>query len=208
MLGPRNVAHLTSLCKHVPDGEKFKSLHGAPECVPITIPELNVLVDHVDLSMVTSITDPWSGTGTIPRYFKALGHVVASNDVCERYETQFHEDALQPALYRKLRSKGLCDAIITSPWSEVADLAVPLAVDFADRVVCMHLPGTFIVNASEARSVWLARLKAEGRLFTVLSIPPGPVGRRCIWLCVFRTTSLRDAMVRPGKLRNRYLTLD
>ena len=202
MPGPRNVAHLISLC------EKLKSMHGVPECVPITMPELNVLTDHVDLTMITSVADPWSGTCTIPRYFKASGHVVTSNDICQRYEAHLHEDALQPALYRKFKAKGLCDAIISSPWFKMADLAVPLAVEFADRTVCMHLPGTFIVDASEARAVWLSQLKAEGRLFTVLSIPPGHVEHRCIWLCVFKTRALRDAMVRPGRLRNRYLTLD
>ena len=87
-------------------------------------------------------------------------------------------------------------------------LAAPLTVEFAERVVCMHLPGTFVVEASEPRSVWLAQLKAEGRLFGVFSLPPGPVGHRCIWLCVFKTRALRDAMVRPGRLRHRYLTLD
>ena len=208
MPGPRKVAHVTSLCKHVPDGEKFKSVNGVPECVPITEPEIAVLLEYVDLSLITSIADVWSGTGTIPRYFQRMGHTVVANDICERYPAEFHEDALQPSLYRRLKAKGLCDAIVTSPWFKMADLAAPLAAEFCDRLACLHLPGTFIVDAPEARAVWLAQLKAEGRLFTVLSLPPGPVGHRCIWLCVFKNRALRDAMVRPGRLRSRYLTLD
>ena len=139
MQGPRSVAHLTSLCKHVPEGEKCKSMHRVPECVPITIPASNVLINHVDLTMITM---EWYWCHT--QYFKALGHVVMSNDICQHYEARMHENALQPALYRKIKAKGLWDAIISSPWFKMVDLIVPLAVVFANRIVCMHLPDTYI----------------------------------------------------------------
>ena len=89
------------------------------------------------------------------------------------------------------------DAVVMSPFFTVLDLALPLAVQHAQRVVCCHVPGHYVTNAPRARMDWLTQLQAEERLMLIVGLPRGPTGRRCMWLIIFRTKRLRDRMTRP-----------
>ena len=171
MPGTHHASHIAALCNSVPGGHRFEQGTGMPECVPTTDEELAVLLQSLNFSLITTVVDPWSGTGTIARKFNSMGHMVTTNDICHRYRCDSYEDALQPALYRRWQAKGLADAIITSPWARVADVAAPLAAEFAGRVACVLLPGSFLVEANEPRSQWLASLKAAGRIFCTLALP-------------------------------------
>jgi hypothetical protein len=106
-------------------------------------------------------------------------------------------DALQPSTYCELQREHALDAVVMSPFFTVLDLALPLAVLFAERVVCCHVPGHYVTNAPPARMTWLKGLQSEGRLMLIVGLPRGPTGRRCMWLIIFATWELRHRMTRP-----------
>ena len=99
------------------------------------------------------------------------------------------------------------DAVVMSPWFSFLDIVAPLACLFAASVVCVHVPGHYITDATPARFAWLRNMKMAGRLHLVLGLPRGLMGRRCIWMCVFASPDIKLRMVRPEYDTRPYLIL-
>jgi site-specific DNA-cytosine methylase len=190
--GQHGRRHATRLSNLAPGG--LHHLQGAgqqrpgqPQCVATEEAEVVALLRAVDLERVDGVLDPWCGTGTIARVLRRKGLEVATNDINVFHEAHFHLDALRPEFWRAVVKAAVPHgAIVMSPLFGVLDLALPLAVLFMDRVVCCHVPGHYVTDATPARLAWLRRLKAAGRLLLVLGLPRGPMGRRCMWIVVFR----------------------
>ena len=73
-----------------------------------------------------------------------------------------------------------------------------MAVLYAHHVVCCHVPGHYVTSGPAPRMEWLRLLQNQGRLLVIAGLPAGPMGRRCIWLCIFRSAALRQLMTKPG----------
>ena len=79
----------------------------------------------------------------------------------------------------------MLNAVVTSPWFRVLDLASSLSVHFAEQVICLHAPGHFISDAPPPRRAWIASLREQGRLVVVTGLPNAAMGWKCIWFIVF-----------------------
>jgi site-specific DNA-cytosine methylase len=200
--GTHGQAHATRLSRQMPGQANFlqragQQRPGQPQCVATTLPEVEALLQIVDLSQAPNVLDPWSGTGGVTDNLRTAGLHVRSNDINPAHKAHTHEDALQPVFYRRRLREGPVDAIVTSPWFAMLDLALPLAVLTASKVVCAHVPGHYVTDATAPRRAWLAALKDQGRLHFIWGLPKGEIGRRCMWLLVFATPELRDTLIKP-----------
>jgi hypothetical protein len=202
MPGHYTPAHLTRLSSSMPGQPHFlqdaeQPLPGQPECVQTRVEEVFPLLDALDLSACVHVVDPWCGTGGVSEACASRGLGVFKNDINPSYPAHTHHDALQPAFYQSLHRRGVVpDAIIMSPWFRVLDIALPLAVLYATRVVAAHVPGHYLTNAHPARLAFLKRLQRHGRLAILTGLPRGATGRKCIWLIIFRHKFMRAAMLR------------
>ncbi|GIL56559.1 hypothetical protein Vafri_11884 [Volvox africanus] len=113
------------------------------------------------------------------------------NDVSRQQGADRHEDALQPAFYRRVQDVWPYDAIITSPWLAVLDLALPLATFFAP-IVAMHVPSHAVTNAHAVRRGYLQKLAEVGRLALMMGLPNK--GQRGLWIVVFATHTLKGSI--------------
>ena len=200
MPGNWSRAHATRLSRCVPGQPAFlqregQARPGEPECVATCPDEVLTLLAHVDLRGLGMMLDPWSGTQGIASTLRAHGLPVFTNDINPSHPADSHSDALQPSFYSALAARSMADVVVASPRFLLADLALPLAVRFARVAVCMHLPGHYLTDAHPARLRWLRCLHAAGRLHVIMGLPKGPLGRRCIWLVVLASASLRKRLL-------------
>jgi hypothetical protein len=194
MPGPWAGAHVTRLHRqlqritmaattgqdHVPDGV-------------ITVrEEVLPLLEAVDFSSCQTFMDPFSGWGVIGTCLREMGLEVVSNDLNPRRRAQHHEDALDPAFYRRHPAQVL----VASPPFSLLDLAAPVMTAAAGAVACIHVSGLWLSSAHLCRQHWLQHLAAAGRLHVLLGLPRGPAGRRNAWVLCFASASIRQRMVR------------
>jgi hypothetical protein len=203
MPGKWHQGHITGLAKKMPGAAGFLQAQPdgsrRPECVPILESEVERLLECVNLAACATVVDPFSGTGTITRVLSKTGRRVYTNDIHPGHTAVSHRDALQPGFYTELRQQlGVVDAIVTSPWFAALDLALPLLVEAAASVACVHVPGHYLTSGVEPRYKYLRELQAQGRLHVIMGLPRGPMGRRCIWLLVFRSSAVRQRLLSPA----------
>ena len=183
------IQQLRGLAKEsIPNNQRFW-METAPK-------DVEELLKAVDFSGVRSAVEPFCGSGVIANTLTAHGVPVWRNDLNPRWEADSHVDALQPGFYQDLQRKGRCDVIVTSPWFTVLDVAAPLAIRYASKVACLHVPGHWVANPSEPRQEWFKRLQRQGRLHAVMGLPRGPLGRRCAWVLVFASPRDKEEMLK------------
>lgn len=196
MPGEWTIKHCTRLANVIRDISKAVR-DGIETPLAVTTPlEITKLLQNVDFTQVGGIVDPWAGSNTIKVEFEKVSLRVFTNDVNKLSTSETHEDALQPEYYRKLATRVGVDAIVTSPWFALLDLALPLAVMAARAVVCMHIPGHYITDAHPRRSTYLKRLMEEERIRLLMGLPAGPMGRRCAWLLIFSSAAAKAQLLR------------
>ena len=203
MPGNWSAAHAMRLSQQCPGGTRFlqttgQQHPGEPQRVITSEPEITVLLNAIDFSTSAGIADPFAGTCSIASVFLRQGHRVITNDINPSMPTHTHLNALLHSTYAKLQEKARIHVIVTSPFFAILDLALPLAVLYAHHVVCCHVPGHYVTDGPSPRMEWLRGLLRQERLMIIAGLPVGPMGRRCIWLCIFRTKELRQLMVKPG----------
>jgi hypothetical protein len=90
--------------------------------------------------------------------------------------------------------------IIGSPHFLHLDIMLPLAVLTASHLVAFHVPGHYISNPTVARQCYFDTLIQQGRVVFLFGLPRAGMGQRCAWILVFKTTALRESMLRREKL--------
>ena len=171
---------------------------GEPQRVITLEPEITPLLAAVDFSNSIGIADLFAGTGSIANAFYQQGPRVITNDINPTVPPDTHLDALRHSTYAKLQESKRIHVVVTSPLFAILDLALPLAILYAHHAVCCHVPGHYVTDGPAPRMEWLRQLQSQGRLMVIAGLPRGPMGRRCIWLCVFRSAALRQIMTKPG----------
>lgn len=193
MPGTWTQAHMTRLASLV--NHTLGNPATAPRAVTET-GEMQALVQFLDFSQLGLVLDPWAGTGCVRAVLGPHGIPVLCNDLNPDSRAELHADALQPAFYRHVQRHHTVDAIVTSPWFTMLDLALPLAVAHARTVACVHVPGHYVTDAHPNRAAFLLSLMQAGRLHVLWNLPKGPSGRRCGWLIVFANDGLPSKLIR------------
>ena len=197
MPGHWTPGHLTKLVNSI-NSVTVASHQGIEVPLAITKPEeIAALLQCVDFTQLTGVIDPWAGTSSIRTYLATHKIKVLENDINPEHKTAFQGDALQPSLYERIGAIMGVDAIVTSPWFALLDVAVPLSAMVARAVACIHVPAHYFTDPHPARAAFISHLIAEGRLHMLWNLAKGPLGRRCGWMLVFRTAALRQALVSP-----------
>ena len=160
-----------------------------------TAQEVQQLLQHVDLSGAGVIHDPWAGTCMIEAVLASQGLAIRSNDAHAASPADQHSNALEWGVYRDWQTSTGLGAVVCSPHFALLDLAVPLAAEMVSSVACFHVPGHYYTSAPPPRWEYLQQLQDAGRLHLVFNLPFGPLGRRCMWICIFRSRAIRDRMV-------------
>ena len=198
MPGTWAASHITRLSRSLNDVYCPSKLLSLP-LAPTSGAEVESLCDFLDLTQLGVVLDPWVGTGTVARVLESRGVTTRTNDLNPSRKAHTHLDALQPGLYRSTARQVSIDGVITSPWFAVLDIALPLAVLAARTVACVHVPGHYVTDAHPARCAYLKGLMAQGRLHILWNLPKGAMGRRCGWLLVFASSTLRDLLINPER---------
>ena len=189
--------HITRLHHHIRMINSAVALGGDTPLVQTTTDEVAALRGHIDFTQMGGLLDPWSGSGGIAADFGAAQVQVSTNDINPRYPAETHCDALYPSYYRQVAKRMGLDAIVTSPWFAVLDLALPLAVMAARSVACVHVPGHYVTDAHPRRRSYLQSLMSEGRLHVLFLGNKGPLGRRCLWLLMFADRTTKERLLLP-----------
>ena len=85
-------------------------------------------------------------------------------------DAERHEDALQPAFYRHLQHVWRYDAIVSELWSQLVDLALPLAINFAP-IVRFFVHTEHLSKAHDLRRRYLNALAGLGRIVFLVTSP-------------------------------------
>ncbi|KAK3277117.1 hypothetical protein CYMTET_14855 [Cymbomonas tetramitiformis] len=169
----------------------------------ITVPsEVRRLATEVDWKSVNGVWDPWAGTGVISEVMVEQWPQLRfmNNDWNSQLGWPEAHDALQPGNYRIWKEKyGICDAVVTSPWFAALDIAFPLAVMASRVVACVHVPSYYLTDMTESRAAYFRRLSQTGRLHVIGHLEHGPIGRRCMWVLVFKNPLIRARMLQGGE---------
>jgi len=163
-------------------------------CVTTMPAEIQPLLDSIDFTHMGGIIDPFAGRNSIAAAFRLhLPHsTIITNDLNPDTDADYHTDALSPSFYYRLHSLTGVDAIVTSPWFSLLDLAIPLAVSAVRVVACVHVPGHYLTSAHSPRVAFLQHLIGQQRMHIIWNLPRGPTGRRCAWLLIFASATLRN----------------
>ncbi len=100
-------------------------------------------------------------------------------------------------LVLRLSGTGAPVDAVVCPWFTVLDMAVPLLVQQARAVACIHVPGSYLSSGVSARYRYLRRLQEEGRLVVLFGAPRSVMGWRCAWLLVFKSAAVKRSLLLP-----------
>ena len=166
------------------------------QLVPTLESETSALLSCLCLPLHATVLDPCAGSGGIVRVFEHAGHVVMANDLNASLGWPRSDDALMPLFYGGRQF----DYIACSPWFAMLDLFFPLFC-MACGVACfVHVPGHYYTDATPYRKSLFESLARAGRLVVLSGLPVGPLGRRCLWLCVFKDSSVKSVVLHHTRL--------
>jgi hypothetical protein len=201
MPGKWHPPHVTRLSQVMPGGLNYLQgpkgyTPGEPQCVETLPQEIEPLLIALRLTRLSSVVDPFCGTKTISTVLKqCYPHLqVVDNDTNPAHSPMTRLDATQPSNYLKWTRY---DAIITSPFFAVLDVVLPMMAETVRKVACVHVPGHYLTDPSPPRQAWLKRMCASERIQVISNLPNGPLGRRCVWLLLFRTAAQARLLVDP-----------
>ena len=166
-----------------------------PRATPSThagVAHIGALCQAVDLTHVGTIHDPWAGQGMhnvqeVLSYDQGM-HVL-TNGARMGQAARLHP--LHPRTYDTM---GTCDAIITCPWGEWADVALPMAILYASMVACVLVPCTYMHAMPTPRKLFLSKLREAGRLLILNQLQPAVSGHMNVWVLVFVDKATRTLM--------------
>lgn len=146
------------------------------------------------------IMDPCAAEGAILSTLKmelpavARSAVLLSNDINTGFPTDYHFDIITPDEWNVLPQHP--DLLICSPPFNLLDAILPDLVLRAKICTMCHIPGDYIHNGPAYRRKWWAHLQSQGRTAEIRGLcrVKGRGTRRCSWLCIFATASLKQAL--------------
>ncbi|KAK3287728.1 hypothetical protein CYMTET_4780 [Cymbomonas tetramitiformis] len=160
------------------------------------------LAMEVNWETVSRVWDPLAGTGVIHKVMKEHSTHLSIMNNDWNPQLKWHEamNALQAGNYHARKTKyGVCNAVVTSPWFAVLDIALPLAVAASCVVACIHVPSHYMTDLTESRAQYFRKLCYAGRLRVIENVERGPIGRRYMWVLIFKKPLRRAKMLCGGE---------
>ena len=195
MPGTWTQAHATGLFHSMPGQRRFlQAGRDQPERVSTLPAEYTPLFDHVSFEGMRTALDPFSGNGSTGYQFAARfraqkNFTTISSDADPAAGAAHHGNALEPAFLSRLREEyGSIDVIVTSPWFRLLDPAIPILFRHAKFGIFIHVPGHYLSNMPAARRNWFRSTAPRVRI--IADMPVGLIGRRCAWVCIFKTEAI------------------
>ncbi len=137
----------------------------------------------VDLTTCKIVLDPWAASKVVRcGLLLHSDSIVCHNDRLGHAHAHLHHEPLESHLYEEVLSKfGHIDAVVMSPPAVLADFAFIDGIDYAEAVVCMLVPLSWVFAPTPPRGRLLAQLEKEQRLLVVCSTGP----EEFVWVCAF-----------------------
>ena len=154
------------------------------------------LCTAVDFSHCARIADTFSSSASAVVTTLARHRLpVLSNALSPAGDSVTRMDALQPFSYHRLARDGPIQAVVIDPPTASLDLALPIAALHAQMVACVRVPHVYVATPSDALRAWMRPRHDQGLLITLAGPPRGPTARRNVWLIIFRSPIIRDALL-------------
>ncbi|XRB07901.1 hypothetical protein NFJ02_33g84530 [Pycnococcus provasolii] len=170
-------------------GSALEDVHNkTAELEVVVTPEADVqsLVDLIRFDKLRWVLEPSVGTGSISRVLRKAGVHVLTNDANPMHDAELHLDSTQLKFWERLQQDGGVPCVVCSCWFRLLDLMAPLAVHYAQELVCLHISPSYVTTATLARQKWLRELADADRVALVTGLSTGALGRRCSWLLISR----------------------
>ena len=165
---------------------------------------VQLLEEAIDFGCLYSVVDMFAGRQSTCHHFTHKPEVLVNDLNQKLHLVSYHYDALQPCVYQYFRRRQGMEAIVITPPPELLDMALPLAVEYAELVVCCQVPRTCVTEPPhEHRIPWLRSLQQEERLIFIPVIPPGasepqpPEKCELVWIVVFKTQAIGEWLKKP-----------
>ena len=174
--------------------------------VPTDERDYAALVAHIDWSKVSTVLDPWCGSGTTKRMLEAHTRVCLT-DIVKRGELDALANAVErPDMDAVVRAFGPFDMVVTSPFFELNDLAVGAALRIARKAVAIHVNTRHLGQPAAGRMDLMARFASEKRLVVISGLPKSSrVTFNHEWIIVFHSEAFKNELCLPGE--NAYTTV-
>ena len=166
----------------------------------ITMPsEIRRLASVIDLShqQVGTVLDPWAGTCTIEAVLsKFYGAAVLSNDYNPASPAPFHLDSLRAESYDQFCAEAskrgsYLGAIVCSPHWALMDVALPLALQAAAHVVCLHVSSQFFETYPARRRAFMDSYARAGLRLDINLAQKNTSSTSGKWVILFKTPADR-----------------
>jgi hypothetical protein len=203
MPGKWSQMHLTKLVQKLPGNKDFlQKTTNSTECVKTIDKEVQRLLDIIDFKDVNYILEPFDGTSCISKYLKTkLGKELKmlTNDISPDHgNPDLCENALDSKLYNE---HGQFDAIVTSPWFAMNDIAIPLMMKHCKYFLAVHVPSYYICNAPAPRMQFIKKLTKEKRLFIISDMPrDNPTRMSCLWMVIFTNKDVAKKFIKNHEI--------
>jgi hypothetical protein len=165
---------------------------------------LDSLFAALDFRAVKTVLDPWAENPAVSMRFAVPSYpnvFVANRQVTPKGKDMqlpksvqvlnFHP--LESHLYTQVANAVSLDACVMIPPPELLDLALITALYHTERVVCMHVPVSYVAQATSQRLDFFTHCEALDRILTVTARSDPS---HC-WLCIFHTADALHCMARP-----------
>lgn len=190
-------SRVTNLFNH------YLGLRAKPYTTPTHEVEVQRLIACVQLPSQSTYCDVFAGTcGIRNALSKHLGIHVTTNDISQRFNTDYHFDAISPGSWPKALSN--VDVMVTSPPYELLDIIVPDLYGRCKQLTALHVSGDFISNAPKYRQSFIGKLQHEDKVALVYGLE-NCNGRRCAWLLLFKTAKLKKRLCKQVSTISTYL---
>lgn len=158
-----------------------------------------MLVAAVNLWWAAGLIDPCAyPDGNLIRGLERCGVRILSNspNLSAAGGSFFHP--LHPSAYAELRKSGGCEGFVFQPPIDLLEIALPLAVRAARKVVCCLVPRPWLTQVQGPIAAWLQALDQENRVLVVYDAGAGPNHGQLAWVVIFGSALARCLMCRKG----------
>ena len=141
--------------------------------------------------------DPWAGTCTIEAVLsKFYGAAVLSNDYNPASPAPFHLDSLRAESYDQFCAEAskrgsYLGAIVCSPHWALMDVALPLALQAAAHVVCLHVSSQFFETYPARRRAFMDSYARAGLRLDINLAQKNTSSTSGKWVILFKTPADR-----------------
>jgi hypothetical protein len=149
----------------------------------VTLQELNILLESVDLAHSPSVISFTSGNSGL-RSSDLVNNVLF-----------FPCDVRTQKSFTRLRQQHGCHVLIASPRSSVADAIITNILPYARHMACFRLPLSYFTDAPFLRSLWMSS-RFHNRQLDVVPIPLDITPDPHIWLRAFPSAEAQALLLR------------